>query len=74
MGGIAIPVVPIREDINLEIDEESNHHENANEMNDIEEPGILQPEENQVTVDDSGASVRPAIALRDNDELNDILI
>ena len=74
MGGIAIPVVPIREDINLEIDEESNHHENANEMNDIEEPGILQPEENQVTVEDSGASVRPAIALRDNDELNDILI
>ena len=35
MGGIAIPVVPIREDINLEIDEESNHHENANEMNNI---------------------------------------
>ena len=74
MGGIAIPVVPIREDINLEIDEESNHQESINEMNDIEEPGILQPEENKVTVDDSGASVRPVIALRDNDDLNDILI
>ena len=74
MGGIAIPVVPIREDINLEIDEESNYQENDNELNDNDEPGILQPEENQVTVDDSGASVRPVIALRDDDELDDILI
>ena len=74
MGGIAIPVIPIREDINLEIDDEQNHYDDVDEMNDMEEPGMLQPEENQITVDESGASVRPVVALREDDDLNDILI
>ena len=64
MGGIAIPVVPIREDINLEIDEEVNDSEYVSDMNGIEEQEILHPEENQVSVDESGACVRPVIALR----------
>ena len=74
MGGIAIPVIPIREDINLEIDEGANDSEEVLDMNGIEEQEILQPEENQISVDESGASVRPAVALRDGDVLNDILI
>ena len=74
MGGIAIPVIPIREDINLEIDEEVNDSEDVSDMNGIEEQEILHLEENQISVDESGASVRPAVALRDGDVLNDILI
>ena len=74
MGGIAIPVIPIREDINLEIDEGANDSEEVLDTNGIEEQEILQPEENQISVDESGASVRPAVALRDGDVLNDILI
>ena len=68
MGGIAIPVVPIREEINIELEEEPNQDESVMEMNDIEEPGIIQPDESQISVDESGASVRAVVALRDNDE------
>ena len=66
MGGIAIPVVPIREEINLELDEEENQDETVMKMNDIEEPGMLQPEESQISVDETGAIVRPVVALRDD--------
>ena len=68
MGAIAIPVLAVREEIILEIDDEQpTLEENGFKDHDREEPEKLHPEENQITVEESGATVRPVIALRAED-------
>ena len=71
MGGIPIAVLPIREEINLETDDDRMMKEDMYtkpiEILDDEEPERLRLDENQITVDESGGSVRAVIALRNDD-------
>ena len=69
MGSIAMPAVPIREEIHLEIDDAKLSEEDilTNTFPTVgdEEAEKVHVDENQMTVEESGAIVRPAIALRD---------
>lgn len=68
MGAIAIPVRPIREEINLELKEDQREGKDlflkSNSSMEEEEPEIVNHVEGQHSVDESGACVRPVIALR----------
>ena len=68
MGAIAIPVLPIREEINLELKEDQREDNDlflkSNSSMEDEEPEMVNHVENQHSVDESGACVRPVIALR----------
>ena len=68
MGAIAIPVLPIREEINLELKEDQREDNDlflkSNSSMEEEEPEIVNHVESQHSVDESGACVRPVIALR----------
>ena len=68
MGAIAIAVLPIREEINLEIDEEGPTEQDMDMNNEDEEAQRSHPpDDSQIMVDESGAMARPVIALRDED-------
>ena len=68
MGAIAIPVRPIREEINLELKEDQREGNDlflkSNSSMEEEEQEIVSHVESQHSVDASGACVRPVIALR----------
>jgi len=67
MGAIAIAVLPIREEINLEIDDEGPIEQDTQMNNEDEEPERFHPDDNQISVDESGAMAKPAIALWDDE-------
>ena len=68
MGAIAIPVLAVREEINLELKEDQRENNDlflkSNSSMEDEEPEMVTHVENQHSVDESGACVRPVIALR----------
>ena len=67
MGAIAIAVLPIREEINLEIDDEGPIEQDTQTNIEDEEQERLPPDDNQIIVDESGAIARPAVALWDDE-------